>query len=94
MEFEQNGRSYGKTMEFSFWCKKNPDFPKKNWEKNTSGLRNVVVFRYRFTSSTNLLTGNVYSASLLLGRMNTCRQLYCSSPKSATTTSPSVVVLT
>ena len=22
MEFEQNGRTYGKTMEFSFWWKK------------------------------------------------------------------------
>ena len=30
MEFEQNGRTYGKTMEFLLWG------------ENTSGLRNVV----------------------------------------------------
>ena len=34
MEFEQNGRTYGKTMEFSFWWKKVRAFI-------TSGLRNV-----------------------------------------------------
>ena len=36
MEFEQNGRTYGKTMEFSFWWKKVRAFI-------TSGLRNVVL---------------------------------------------------
>ena len=36
MEFEQNGRTYGKTMEFSFWLKKVRAFI-------TSGLRNVVL---------------------------------------------------
>ena len=36
MEFEQNGRTYGKTMEFSFWWKKGRAF-------NTYGLRNVVL---------------------------------------------------
>ena len=36
MEFEQNGRAYGKTMEFSFWWKKVRAFI-------TSGLRNVVL---------------------------------------------------
>ena len=41
MEFEQNGRTYGKTMEFSFWWKKVRAFFKK-WGKNTSRLRNVV----------------------------------------------------
>ena len=41
MEFEQNGRTYGKTMEFSLWWKKVRAFFKK-WGKNTSGLRNVV----------------------------------------------------
>ena len=29
MEFEQNGRTYGKTMEFSFWWKKVIAFFKK-----------------------------------------------------------------
>ena len=33
MEFEQNGHTYGKTMEFSFWWKK----------VRASGLRNVVL---------------------------------------------------
>ena len=37
MEFEQNGRTYGKTMEFSFWWKK------KVRAFITSGLRNVVL---------------------------------------------------
>ena len=41
MEFEQNGRTYGKTMEFSFWLKKVRAFFKK-WGENISGLRNVV----------------------------------------------------
>ena len=41
MEFEQNGRAYGKTMEFSLWWKKVRAFFKK-WGENTSGLRNVV----------------------------------------------------
>ena len=41
MEFEQNGRTYGKTIEFSLWWKKVLAFFKK-WGKNTSGLRNVV----------------------------------------------------
>ena len=41
MEFEQNGRTYGKTMEFSLWWKKVRAFFKK-WGENTSGLRNVV----------------------------------------------------
>ena len=39
MEFEQNGRTYGKTMEFSFWWKKSACFLLK---KKMSGLRNVV----------------------------------------------------
>ena len=42
MEFEQNGRTYGKTMEFSFWWKKVRAFFKKKWGENMSGLRNVV----------------------------------------------------
>ena len=41
MEFEQNGRTYGKTIEFSLWWKKVRAFLKKSGE-NTSGLRNVV----------------------------------------------------
>ena len=41
MEFEQNGRTYGKTMEFSLWWKKVRDFFKK-WGENMSGLQNVV----------------------------------------------------
>ena len=41
MEFEQNGRTYGKTMEFSCRWKKVRAFFTK-WGKNTSGLRNVV----------------------------------------------------
>ena len=36
MEFEQNGRTYGKTMEFSFWWIKVRAFI-------TSGLRSVVL---------------------------------------------------
>ena len=43
MEFEQNGRTYGKTMEFSFWWEKVRAFF-KNWGENMSGLRNVVSF--------------------------------------------------
>ena len=43
MEFEQNGRTYGKTMEFSFWWKNVLAFFKK-CGKNTSGLRNLVLF--------------------------------------------------
>ena len=43
MEFEQNGRTYGKTMEFSFWWKKVGAFFDKNFGKNTSGLQNVVL---------------------------------------------------
>ena len=42
MEFEQNGRTYGKTMEFSFWWKKVRAFFKKKFWENMSGLRNVV----------------------------------------------------
>ena len=42
MEFEQNGRTYGKTMEFSFWWKKVRAFFKKKWGGNMSGLRNAV----------------------------------------------------
>ena len=42
MEFEQNGRTYGKTMEFLFWWKKVRAFFLKKWGENTSGLRNVV----------------------------------------------------
>ena len=42
MEFEQNDRTYGKTMEFSFWWEKVRAFFKK-WRKNTSGLRNLVL---------------------------------------------------
>ena len=41
MEFEQNGRTYGKTMEFSFWWKKVRAFLKKSGE-NMSGLQHVV----------------------------------------------------
>ena len=44
MEFEQNGRTYGKTMEFSFWWKKVRAFFKKKWGENMSGLRNVSMF--------------------------------------------------
>ena len=33
MEFEQNGRTYGKTMEFSFWWKKVRALFKKNGGK-------------------------------------------------------------
>ena len=43
MEFEQNGRTYGKTMEFSLLWKKVRAFFKKKWGENTSGLRNVVL---------------------------------------------------
>ena len=42
MEFEQNGRTYGKPMEFSFWWKKVRAFLKKKWGENVSGLKNVV----------------------------------------------------
>ena len=42
MEFEQNGRTYGKTMEFSFWWKKVRAFFKIFFWENMSGLRNVV----------------------------------------------------
>ena len=41
MEFEQNGRTYGKTMEFSFWWKKVRAFFKKSG-RNISGLQHVV----------------------------------------------------
>ena len=41
MEFEQSGRTYGKTMEFSFWGNKVRAFFKK-WEENMSGLRDAV----------------------------------------------------
>ena len=34
MEFEQNSRTYGKTMEFSFWWKKVCAFFKKKWGEN------------------------------------------------------------
>ena len=43
MEFEQNGRTYGKTMEFSFWWKKVGAFLEKIFGKNTSGHQNVVL---------------------------------------------------
>ena len=33
MEFEQNGLTYGKTMEFTFWWKKVRAFFKKNGGK-------------------------------------------------------------
>ena len=42
MEFEQNGRTYGKTMEFLFRWKKVCAFFKK-WGENMSGLQNVVL---------------------------------------------------
>ena len=42
MEFEQNGHTYGKTMEFLFWWNKVRAFFKKKWGENMSGLRNVV----------------------------------------------------
>ena len=42
MEFEQNGRTYGKTMEFSFWWKKVRAFFKEIFFENMSGLKNVV----------------------------------------------------
>ena len=41
MEFEQNGRTYGKTMEFSFWWEKVRAFLKKSG-KNMSELQHVV----------------------------------------------------
>ena len=41
MEFEQNGRTYGKTMEILFWWKKVRAFLKKSGE-NMSGLQHVV----------------------------------------------------
>ena len=73
MEFEQIGRTYGKTMEFSFWWKKVRAFFKKNGGKICLDLEicgfNVCCFGYHFTrpSSTNLPG---YSASL--GGVNTC----------------------
>ena len=42
MESEQNGRTYGKTMEFSFCWKKSACFLEKKRGENMSGLRNVV----------------------------------------------------
>ena len=39
MEFEQNGRTYGKTMEFSFWWKKVRAFFKKNGGKICPDLK-------------------------------------------------------
>ena len=44
MEFEQDGRTYGKTMEFLFWWNKVRAFFKKNGGGggNMSGLTNVV----------------------------------------------------
>ena len=53
MEFEQNGRTYGKTMEFSFWWKKCV-LSLKKWGKNTSGLRNVVLFAASVITSLGL----------------------------------------
>ena len=45
MEFEQNGRTYGKTMEFLFWWKKVRAFLKKiGGGGGRSGLGNVVLF--------------------------------------------------
>ena len=42
MEFEQNGRTYGKTMEFSFWWEKKCVLSLKKSGENMSGLQNVV----------------------------------------------------
>ena len=42
MEFEQNGRTYGKTMEFSFLVKKKCMLSLKKMGGNMSGLRNAV----------------------------------------------------
>ena len=39
MEFEQNGRTYGKTMEFSFWWKKKCILSLKKMGGNVSGLK-------------------------------------------------------
>ena len=72
MEFEQNGRTYGKTMEFSLWWKKVRAFFKKwagKYVRTSKCGFNVCCFGYHFTkpSSTNLPG---YSASL--GQVNTC----------------------
>ena len=42
MEFEQNGRTYGKAMEFLFGSKKVRAFLKK-WGENTSGLQCLLL---------------------------------------------------
>ena len=43
MKFEKNGRTYGKTMEFSFWWKSSVlSLKMGGGGGNTSGLRNVV----------------------------------------------------
>ena len=75
MEFEQNSRTYGKTMEFSF-C----------WEKVrafiTSGLRNVVLM---FVASVITSLGLALSTSrdtASLGRVNTCQAVYIVRPLS------------
>ena len=68
MEFEQNGRTYGKAMEFSFGWEKKCMLSLKNGGKIRPDF-NVCCFGYHFTrpSSTNLPG---YSASL--DRVNTC----------------------
>ena len=67
MEFEQNGRTYGKTMEFSFWWKKVRAFI-------TSGLRNVVLmFVASVITSLGLPSSkNLPGYTASLGRVNTC----------------------
>ena len=68
MEFEQNGLSYGKTMEFSFWWKKKCVLSLQNGGKIRPDF-NVCCFGYHFTRpSTTNLPG--YSASL--SRVNNC----------------------
>ena len=76
MEFEQNGRTYGKTIEFSFWWKKcvlslknggkiRPDF--EMWFQCL--LLRLSCLDYHFTrpSSANLPG---YRARLLLDQVN------------------------
>ena len=69
MEFEQNGRTYGKTMEFLFWSKKVRAFFKKKWGENTSGLGNVVLI---FVASV------ITSLSLALRTSRAIPLAYCS----------------
>ena len=69
------GRTYGKTMEFLFWSKKVRAFLKKKmggkYVRTWKCSFNFCCFGYHFTkpSSKNL---QGYTASLLLGRVNTC----------------------